>query len=180
MTIDPIIAWSLRLGLALLFASAAWHKLSDLPQFEGTVRAYDLVPRLAAPILSRVLPFAELAIAVLLLHGETWGAAALAGSGLLLVYTCAIALNLVRGKRDIDCGCVTSSAKTPLSGALVVRNAVLLAACGALLLPVRARSLVWVDALTVIAALLALSLLWSSAQRLAQTGPALRSQGGFR
>lgn len=178
--IDPVFELSLRLALSLLFAVAAWHKVIDLHRFETAVRGYALLPPRMVPVASRLLPLAELVIALGLLHGETRRPAALAAVSILLFYTGAIGLNLVRGRRDIDCGCLTSSAQTPLSPWLVARNVGLAVAAGVTLWPSRQRPLLWVDGLTVASTLVALSLLWVAAQRLAQTGPALRKMRGHR
>lgn len=180
MSVDVIVAWSLRLALAMLFATAAWHKLSELRRFEAAVRAYELVPPRASSLLSRFLPAIEGAIAVALLHPASQRPAAIGAAGVLLLYTGAISINLARGRRRIDCGCFRSSTETPLSEALIVRNLGLLTAAGVLLLPVRNRSLVWVDGLTLVMTLLTLSLLWAAAQRLSHTGPSLRGLGGIR
>lgn len=180
MTVDYVIAWSLRLGLALLFAAAAWHKISDRPRFEAAVSAYELLPTRASSVLSWVLPTAETAIAAGLLYPATQRLAAVAASGLLLVYTGAIAINLARGRRRIDCGCFSSRSETPLNDVLLARNMGLVAAACVLLLPIRARPFVWIDALTLVTTLVTLSLLWAAAQRLSQTGPALRGDGGIR
>lgn len=179
MTIDPVIAWTLRLALALLFSAAAWHKLRDLGRFEGTLRAYALLPAPATRLFSRTLPGAEIAIAIMLVHPASH-LGGIAAASLLLVYTAAIGINLARGRRAIDCGCFASSSATPLSNALVARNVALIAAACALLLPVSLRPLVWVDWLTLLTALFASSLLWAAGQRLAQTGPALHRLGGSR
>ena len=180
MTIDLVVAWSLRLGLALLFVMAAWHKLSDQPRFEAAVSAYDLLPKRASFLLSWVLPLLETAIAAGLLYPATQRAAAVAASAVLLVYTAAIAINLARGRRQIDCGCFASRSVTPLNGGLLARNAALIGAACALLLPVQSRALVWIDGLTLVMTLVTLSLLWTAAQRLSHTGPALRGLGGIR
>ena len=180
MTIDPVIAWTLRLGLALLFSTAAWHKLSDRRRFEGTVRAYALLPARATRLFSWVLPAIEVAIAAALLHPQLHRGAAWAAAVLLLLYTVAIGINLARGRRDIDCGCFRTRSATPLSGALVVRNVALIATACILLIPLSARPLFWMDSLTLLAALVAMSLVWMAGQRLARTGPALRQLGGPR
>jgi uncharacterized membrane protein YphA (DoxX/SURF4 family) len=180
MTIDPVIAWSLRLGLALLFAAAAWHKVTDRRRFKATVSAYEVLPTRTSSMLSWGVPLAEGAVAIGLVYPPTVRAAAVAACSMLLLYTGAIAINLARGRREIDCGCFASRAVTPLNGALIARNAGLIAATCALLLPIRMRPLVWVDGLTLLTALTTLILLWATAQRLLQTGPALRGHGGIR
>ena len=180
MTIDPVIAWAVRLGLALLFAAAAWHKVTDRRRFEATLTAYELLPTRAASMLSWGVPLAEGAISAGLVYPTTMRAAAVGACSMLLLYTGAIAINLARGRREIDCGCFASRAVTPLNGALIARNAGLIAATSALLLPIRMRPAVWVDGLTLLTTLTTLVLLWATAQRLLQTGPALRGHGGFR
>lgn len=180
MTLDLIIAWSIRLGLSLLFVMAAWHKVSDRPRFEAAVTSYELLPERASILLSWLLPLLEAAIAGGILYPATQRAAALAASALLLVYTGAIAINLARGRRRIDCGCFSSRSAMSLNGGLIVRNIGLTAAACALFLPVRMRALAWVDGFTLVATLVTVSLLWATAQRLSQTGPALRRQEGIR
>jgi len=178
--IDPVIDSSLRVSLALLFATAAWHKAADRRRFGATVRAYRLLPAWMISPVTWVLPFVEACTAMGFLYPPARGIAVFAALSLLILYTIAIGANLALGRRDIDCGCFASSTRVPLSGWLLVRNGVLMVAASALLIPMRARELVWVDSLTVIATLLVLSILWASAQRLAIMGPALRRFGGAR
>ena len=180
MTLDPVIAWSVRLALALLFTAAAWHKLPDARRFEGAVRAYRLVPSEWTAALAWLLPFAEGAIALGLIYPSTYPAAAVAAGVVLSIYTLAISVNLVRGRREIDCGCFASAVTVPLSAGLVARNLGLIAASCMLLVPIRARTLVWMDAVTIVMGLATLSLLWAAGRRLTQTGPALRRLGGVR
>jgi hypothetical protein len=176
--IDPVIELSLRLALALLFAAAAWHKMSDQIRFGATMRSYQVLPsRWVAP-LTWFLPSAEASIAFGLLLPSTRHVAAVGAAMLLLVYAGAIGVNLARGRREIDCGCFASSARVPLSNWLVARNMILILAAFILVIPVRPRTLIWIDVLTITTAVTTLSLLWSAGQRLAGTGPALRRIGG--
>ena len=175
-----ICRWSLRIGLSLLFAAAALHKVSEPRRFEAAVEAYELVPSRWVRALARLLPVAELGIAAGLLIPGIRRPAVVAACLLFLVYTVALSVSLARGRRHIDCGCFGGRARVPLSGALVARNAVLIAVSSALLVPIGARALVWVDAITVGAAVAVLSLLWATAGRLSITGPALRDMGGAR
>ena len=39
--IDPVVELAVGFALALLFAAAAWHKVSDRVHFGATVNAYD-------------------------------------------------------------------------------------------------------------------------------------------
>jgi hypothetical protein len=176
--IDPVIDVAVRGALALLFAAAAWHKLSDLTRFGATLSAYQLLPTWAAWPTARLMPIVEALVAAGLLFPATKTAAALAGACLLGAYSAAITVNILRGRHEIDCGCFASSTRVPLSAGLLLRNTLLIGATGIAALPTSARPLSWLDSFTILAALLGLSLLWTATQRLAQTGPALRRAGG--
>ena len=121
---------SIALALAVLFAVAAYHKLTDRLRFEAQLAEYDLLPAATVPSAVFLLIAAEAVSALLLLWRTGWTYAAIAAATLLLVYGVAIAINLVRGRSHIDCGC--GSTPVLLSPWLVLRN--LLMAAGALLL----------------------------------------------
>lgn len=180
MTLDPVIAWTLRASLAGVFFAAASHKWSQRTWFESTVRSYALLPSPLVRPVAALLPWVEGATALFFLRTETLPLAVLAAETLLSTYTLAIAINLARGRYHIDCGCFTSTAETQLSPRLLARNLALIAASSALLLPVGTRALAWLDCITIVTAFLAISFLWSAAQRLTRTGPALRQLGGSR
>jgi hypothetical protein len=74
------------------------------------------------------LPPLEAAVALGLLVGATRPLAGAAAALLLGVFGMALAVNLARGRTSIDCGCFRSDLRQALSPALLVRNAVLMAA----------------------------------------------------
>ena len=79
-----------------------------------------------APFASVAVPALELVAAgLLVLPGAAHAGLALATS-LLCLFGAAIAVNLARGRTDIDCGCGGAAQK--ISAALLVRNLVLVAA----------------------------------------------------
>ncbi|MEZ5557487.1 MAG: MauE/DoxX family redox-associated membrane protein [Pseudomonadales bacterium] len=108
--------------LAAVFALGAWHKVRGYPRFVASLEAYRLFPQALTRLVAPVVVFTECAAAGLSLTG--WGPGSLLGFVLLGLYTGAIALNLARGRSDIDCGC--GEAATPLSGWLLGRNGVLM------------------------------------------------------
>lgn len=169
---DPVIHLLLRLALATLFAAAAAHKLRDLGAFAATLRNYRLLPGAAAPVLAPLFAAVEIVLALALLAGFGW--APLAAAALLLLYSGAIAVNLGRGRRDVDCGCLGPRRRQPLSEWLLARNALLVAAALCLRVPERARPLHWADAVTLVAALVFVSICWVSANLLLETWPRLR------
>ena len=168
--IDPIAAWLARLALAGVFAAAALHKWRDLGAFTGAVAAHRLVPDAWASALACALAACETAVAVGLIVPASAPRAAWVAAALLALYSGAIAINLARGRREIDCGC--SARPQPLSGGLLARNAALAAAAILAALPESGRALVWIDALSAAAGLAALALLWLAAQTLAFGVPA--------
>jgi hypothetical protein len=87
------------------------------------------------------------------------------------VFTAAIALNLARGRRDLDCGCFGPLLRQPLSGWLVVRNGLLALLVLATFTPVDARPLALLDYLTIGAAVAALVTLYGAANYLLATAP---------
>ncbi|MBK5306597.1 MAG: DoxX family membrane protein [Frankiaceae bacterium] len=98
--------WSLvaRLTLGALFAAAALGKVGDPQETVRAVRAYQLLPESAVHPLAYALPYAEIALALLLVVGLMVRLTALLTAAILLVFMAAVASAAVRGLR-IDCGC---------------------------------------------------------------------------
>jgi len=150
--IDPLPDLALRSALALLFAASAFAKLRDVDGFAAAVAGYRILPaRLARPAALSFLAL-ELALAPALLSPPLRAAAGLAAAALLGLYAFAIAVNLVRGRRHIDCGCSGPDGRQAISGPLAARNALLASAALALAAPVAARPWLWLDSLTLLAA----------------------------
>ena len=105
------------------------------------------------PGVARALPLVEIAIGIGMLVPATRRPALIAVAALLAIYAGAIAINLARGRRQIDCGCGGDA--HPLSWALVVRNAVLAAMALAVSGPTTRRGFEWLDGVTLVLGLLA-------------------------
>jgi hypothetical protein len=148
--IDPVISWVLRISLLFLFASSAFHKLRDVDAFRRAVWAYRLLPESAVVAAGPILVAFELVVvAALLLPGAT-AAAAGAVCVLLAVYSSAVAVNLLRGMTDVDCGCGGPDLDRKLSWTLIARNAIFATAALLMAWPNSGRPLGWVDGLSVI------------------------------
>lgn len=173
LAVDPALRIALRGALALLFASAAAHKLRDLTGFRAVVANYELLPRRWVDVSSFVLIVAELSIAIGLLHPAHGSHTALAAAGLLVLYAAAISVNIARGRRDIDCGCAGVARRQPLGIGLIVRNGVLVAAALAGALPATPRGLSWVDGITVMASVVTLGLLYAAVETLVANAPGI-------
>lgn len=121
---EPFLGLLVRVALAALLAAAGIGKLRDRRRFDGTVLDYRLLPPRLALRLAAPLPWVELALGVGLLAGVRQ--AGLAAALLFGVYGVAMAVNLARGRRLIDCGCGDEPQR--LNGWLVLRNVLLAAA----------------------------------------------------
>jgi len=175
--LDPVLRSVLRLALALLFASAAAHKLRDPAGFRSALADYRILPQAWTQGAAALLAALELGLALALLASPT-ASAPLAAAALLCLYTGAIALNLWRGRGHIDCGCAGPARGHPLSGALIARNAVLCLAALLCAAPVRERALVGLDIVSIAAGVSLLALLHASAEVALANAAQLRALRG--
>jgi uncharacterized membrane protein YphA (DoxX/SURF4 family) len=124
---------AVRTLIALVYLVAAIGKMRHWAVFQGVVANYRLLPDvLVAPFACCLPPF-EMLLGAALLFGLLSPWTELAAAALLLVFAAAMAINLKRGRRHIDCGCFQSALKQSLSSTLVVRNGVLALLLGATL-----------------------------------------------
>jgi uncharacterized membrane protein YphA (DoxX/SURF4 family) len=172
MQLDPAAQLALRLALAWLLLTAAVHKLGHLEAFRDAVEGYRLVPSGASGAIARGSAAAELATGLALLWPASAGPAAVVAALLFGVYGVAIAVNLTRGRRHIDCGC-GAGRRQPLSEGLVARNAVLVLVAGLAALASFPRPWVWIDALTTAGGALTLGLLYAAVDGALAQAPAL-------
>jgi hypothetical protein len=150
---DPVAVGAVVGALALVLFAAAWHKLSEPEVFGGALQAYDLLPAAAVMPAARVLPWVEIATGGALLVPATRDPALLAFAALILLYAAAMTVNLLRGRRQIDCGC--GGDVHPLSWGLVLRNGVLAAAALSVAGPAIEREFEWLDGVILVAGVLA-------------------------
>lgn len=173
--LDPAVRLTLRAALALLFVWAASHKLRDREGFRAALVNYALAPQRWLRSVSMLLVGLELSVAVGLCIPGVAATAACAAAGLLALYAGAIGINLIRGRRDIDCGCAGPMRRQPISAALVLRNIVLASAALACAWPASSRGFTWIDGITVFASVATLVLLYAAVDGLLVTAPQLRT-----
>ena len=163
--LDPALHGVLRASLLLLFAASAAHKLRGPRLFAAQLAEYRLLPAVASLPATLALAGAELAVAVALATPAAARAGAGAGLLLLALYSGAVAINLLRGRHAIDCGC--GFAPRPLGAGLLARNALLAAAALAATLPTLPRALGWVDVPAIAGGTLAAALVFAAADGIA-------------
>ena len=108
------------------------------------------------------VPWAELLIALGMLMPVSRPAACMAAAALLLTYGGAIAVNLARGRRDLDCGCSLANGRRPIAGWMLVRNAMMACVAVVASLPWNPRSLALLDMMTILGGAAAAALLYAS------------------
>jgi hypothetical protein len=109
--------------IACVFALALYHKVRDFPRFRASLDAYGIVPSFLVPVCAPLVMGLEVAALACLFVPV--GPGSLLAFSVLGIYSMAIAVNLLRGRDYIDCGC--GDLPTPLSGWLVLRNGLLMA-----------------------------------------------------
>jgi hypothetical protein len=164
--IDPALGSLILTGLALLFATAAFHKFRDLERFSLVLAAYRVMPERSAAGVAWSFPCAELAVALALPWPPTRRWAALAAAALLLVYAAGMTLNLARRRRDLDCGCAAAGRRRPIAAWMVWRNLILALASITVALPWAHRRFGGADLLTVLAGAAAAVALYAALDRL--------------
>lgn len=161
--IDPIITMVAALTLSVIFASAASHKLMHRVWFRRQVQEYELIHPLFVPVAAIVLPIAELMIALGLLWSGSRVYAAVLALLIIATYAVAISINLIKGRKDIDCGCSGPTMQQPLQPGLLLRNAFLAVLAFVACIPLVDRLLGLHDNFVMILAATVLVLLYTAA-----------------
>jgi hypothetical protein len=120
-----MLALAARIFGVLLFATAIWPKLRNFDEFTSIVARYWNARLEIARIAAMIVVALEVAVVLLLL--TPFGGAV--GSALAIILLCAFAavmtMALLRGERELDCGCMSSALRQRVRPALVFRNLVL-------------------------------------------------------
>jgi hypothetical protein len=120
--ITEILGAATGVFIGLVLFGAALAKVLRWTAFRGVVGSYRLLPEALVAPFAWLLPPVEAAIgaAVILRVGFPWSA--WIAAGLFLLFAISMALNLIRGRTFIDCGCFQSALRQPLEWRLVARN----------------------------------------------------------
>ncbi|MEJ2129149.1 MAG: MauE/DoxX family redox-associated membrane protein [Woeseiaceae bacterium] len=174
--LDPVISTILSIGFGLMLLLAAVHKLSAHAHFRAILADYRVLPAsLVAPV-AFLLPLLEVALGLAWLFSslQAW----IPTVALLMVYTLGIAINLLRGRVHISCGCgfgKSTGSSDALHPGLVIRNAGLILAAVVAALPVSTRTVGALDYMTLVAALLVVILVFAAANQLVRNAAAINS-----
>jgi uncharacterized membrane protein YphA (DoxX/SURF4 family) len=177
--IDPVVQWMAAAAAAAIFSASGALKFYDVETFRGAVTNYRLIPEWLATPFAWVTPVIECAAALGLLLGPIRASAALVLIALLGVFTGAIAINLARGRTDIDCGCFGPALRQRLSWWLLLRNGALFGLLAIALMPVGARPMDFLDVATAGMAAATVVVLYTAANYLIANAPGLRALGAL-
>lgn len=162
MTLAITLTIIVRVLLAFVFARAAWHKARNLAHFQAQLESYQLLPNSLVPAVSRLVLVVE-GLVALALPVWTLPQPPVVAAMLLAIYTGALAINLLRGREDLDCGCGGESAQA-ISWALVVRNSFLIVLAAIAMLPSAPRDISLLELGTVVPACIAVILVYCSVE----------------
>lgn len=124
----PLFIWLARIAVAAVFLVACVAKIRDPEAFALATHRYRLLPGGLVNAVAILLPWLELTCGAALLAGprRARAAAAFLLTAMLLVFTGAISLNLIRGI-EASCGCFTTRADAAVSdGWNLLRNGALI------------------------------------------------------
>ncbi len=165
-TIDPLYGLTARIFLGLFFLAAALHKLRGRQAFMAAIRGYALLPQALLAPAAVMLLISEVMVGVLLLLPGFEMLASLAAAALLTLYFTAISVNLLRGRRDIDCGCSFGGSSSLLSNWHLLRLGALMALALLPLAGAVSRELAAFDLLNLAGAVIVLGVLYAAGEAL--------------
>jgi len=116
-----------RVCVGLVFLLAAVQKAQHWRIFSGVLANYRLLPQALVAPIAILLPPTEMLVGTLPLSAQLRPFRAVAAIALLGLFALAMAINIRRGRVQIDCGCGHSLLKQALNWLLVWRNAALAA-----------------------------------------------------
>ncbi|MFC3440619.1 MauE/DoxX family redox-associated membrane protein [Sphingobium rhizovicinum] len=125
---------TVSIAVGLLFLAAGIAQWRHRALLSGVIANYRLLPAALVAPAATALPLAEVATGAALLIG-LHPLAVVAAMALLLLFAGAMAINIVRGRSHIDCGCGHGALRHPIGWPLVARNIALAALLGLRLPP---------------------------------------------
>jgi len=143
---DPLLQLAAALSISFLLVDAGLHKLRAPRYYAVVVDDYRILPEGAGLWVALPLGLVEALAGIAVLLPSAHRAGLAAAAALFAIYFAAIAWNLARGRRAIDCGCGAPGAAQPLAPALLWRNALLtLVAALLAVAPLSTRAPGWLD-----------------------------------
>lgn len=118
-----IVALQAAIGTVLVVAGAG--KVGRRERFARTVAAYEIVDWRTSRAIAATLPWLEIAVGAALVLGVAGPLPGLLAAALFAVFAAALAVNRVRGRTELTCGCFADEEPRPLTWVTIARPAVL-------------------------------------------------------
>lgn len=161
---DPVFTYTARLLLTIILVAGAVKKLSDMPAFQNAL--LEMVPlHSIRGLLSYLVPFTELAIAIAMIVPGLSLLGAWAGLALIALYTAVLSISFLQGKSGFDCGC-SFGTEMEAHPKILVRNGILLAVAIVGIWPATGRAVTGPDSANILAATLVLITLYTAVEAL--------------
>ena len=175
-TVDPVFLITVQLFLAAIFGVSCLHKLKNFSLFKQHVTDYRVLPDALTSAGAIGLAALEIITVILLLMRSASGL--LLAATLLVLYALAMWVNLAKGRDAIDCGCGDPDQGQTISYGLVLRNGILASlALVSVFVSVASRELAVFDFATILFAVTAAMLMYTTINQLLANMPRLRNLG---
>lgn len=122
---NPHALLFVRMLVAVLLMAAGALKLTDRHTFVEVVRNFRVLPENLVGAMALMIPIVEVFLSLLLILGLLQQWSLIIASSVFILFGLAVAVNLLRGRRNISCGCFGGGRNHRLTWSLVVRNIVL-------------------------------------------------------
>jgi hypothetical protein len=169
---DPVVVHAVAVALAVVLIIGGAVKLRDLELFRHAVENYRMLGARGAVGFAPIYAVAELTAGLALVCEATRPIGVWLAMAVIALATGAVGVNLLRGRLRIECGCGIGGQR--ISWGLVARNLVLLLAIMLAAADDSRRPLGLVDCYSVAVAVLALLVLYASANQLLANQPLLK------
>ena len=117
-----------RIFLGMMFIFSGIFKAIDPYSFSKVIILYKIIPEIVVPYAAIVVPYVELMVGSLLIIGFRIRSVSFISILLMIVFTIAITVNVIRGE-SFDCGCFELSRfgiNEDVSVKLIIRDIVIL------------------------------------------------------
>lgn len=118
----PYFLVIVRCFLSFLFLISSISKIREPHSFVKTVAAYRLLPEMVIRPFAFSLPWIELILGMVLLLGWETRLAAGATGVLYFLFSIALLINLLRGQKNLGCGCFGAKSNHKITSWLVFRD----------------------------------------------------------
>jgi hypothetical protein len=163
---DPLVRDTAWAATTALFSLALYHKLYDWAGFRRALTDHRIVPPSFVPTVAVAIVLLETAV--------VFGRFTALGGALLLAYAATIAVNLLRGRVRIDCGCGGVAGRERLSWWLVGRNVVCAVVAFVASSRPSPRAFEWIDVFSVTAAVATVAALYLAIDQLIANAARMR------